>query len=212
MRQRNLLRKTKRRWIKTTDSNHRRRIYPNLTANLIVTVPNQVWAADITYIGIRNGFVYLAVILDLFARRAIGYSISRNIDTVLCLAALNMAIVNRNPPKGVIHHSDRGVQYASHDYVKALLQYGFLISMSRKGNPYDNATAESFFKTLKVEEVYLWEYRTLEDVQIRLPFFIQEVYNHKRLHSSLGYRPPVEFEELFFKNHKPWPTALTQSV
>ena len=175
-------------------------------------MPNQVWAADITYIGIRNGFVYLAVILDLFARRAIGYSISRNIDTVLCLAALNMAIVNRNPPKGVIHHSDRGVQYASHDYVKALLQYGFLISMSRKGNPYDNATAESFFKTLKVEEVYLWEYRTLEDVQIRLPFFIQEVYNHKRLHSSLGYRPPVEFEELFFKNHKPWPTALTQSV
>lgn len=212
MRQRGLLRKTKRRWIKTTDSNHSQRIYPNLTANLIVTVPNQVWAADITYIGIRNGFVYLAVILDLFARRAIGYSISRNIDTALCLAALNMAIVNRNPPKGVIHHSDRGVQYAAHDYVNALLQYGFLISMSRKGNPYDNATAESFFKTLKAEEVYLWEYRTLEDVQIRLPFFIQEVYNHKRLHSSLGYRPPVEFEELFFTNHKPWPTALTQSV
>jgi putative transposase len=99
-----------------------------------------------------------------------------------------------------------------HDYIEMLIKYGFLISMSRKGNPYDNATAESFFKTLKVEEVYLWEYRTLEDVQIRLPFFIQEVYNRKRLHSSLGYRPPVEFEELFFKNHKPWPTALTQSV
>ena len=212
MRQRGLLRKTKRRWIKTTDSNHSQRIYPNLTENLIVTTPNQVWAADITYIGIRSGFVYLAVILDLFARRAIGYAISRNIDTALCLAALSMAIVNRHPPAGVIHHSDRGVQYASHDYVEALLQYGFLISMSRKGNPYDNATAESFFKTLKVEEVYLWEYRTLEDVQIRLPFFIQEVYNRKRLHSSLGYRPPVEFEELFFKNHKPWPTALTQSV
>ena len=123
-----------------------------------------------------------------------------------------MAIIHRKPPKGVIHHSDRGVQYAAHDYVKALLQYGFLISMSRKGNPYDNATAESFFKTLKVEEIYLWEYRTMEDVQIRLPFFIQEVYNCKRLHSSLGYRPPVEFEELFFINHKPWPTALTQSV
>jgi transposase InsO family protein len=123
-----------------------------------------------------------------------------------------MAITHRQPPKGVIHHSDRGVQYASHDYVKVLLQYGFLISMSRKGNPYDNATAESFFKTLKVEEVYLWEYRTLEDVQIRLPFFIQEVYNRKRLHSSLGYRPPVEFEELFIKNHEPWPTALTGSV
>ncbi|HPM11714.1 IS3 family transposase [Mesotoga prima] len=212
MRQRGLLRKTKRRWIKTTDSNHSQRIYPNRTENLVVTAPNQVWAADITYIGIRKGFVYLAVILDLFARRAIGYAISRNIDTALCLAALNMAIIHRKPPKGVIHHSDRGVQYASHDYIKALLQYGFLISMSRKGNPYDNATAESFFKTLKVEEIYLWEYRTLDDVQIRLPFFIQEVYNRKRLHSSLGYRPPVEFEELFFNNHKPWPTALTQSV
>jgi putative transposase len=121
MRQRGLLRKTKRRWIKTTDSNHSQRIYPNFTENLIVTTPKQVWAANITYIGIRNGFVYLAVILDLFARKAIGYSISRNIDTVLCLAALNMALVNRNPPKGVIHHSDRGVQYASHDYVKSLL-------------------------------------------------------------------------------------------
>ena len=212
MRQRGLLRKIKRRWIKTTDSNHSQRIYPNLLKNLLVTGPNQVWAADITYIGIRSGFVYLAVMLDLFARRAIGYAISRNIDTSLCLEALNMAIVNRNPLKGVIHHSDRGVQYASHDYTETLFQYGFLISMPRKGNPYDNATAESFFKTLKVEEVYIWEYRTIEDVQIRLPFFIQEVYNHKRLHSSLGYRPPVEFEELFFKNLKPCPTALTLSV
>ncbi len=212
MHQRGLLRKTKRRWIKTTDSNHSQRIYPNLTKNLVVTAPNQVWAADITYIGIRNGFVYLAVILDIFARRAIGYAISRNIDTVLCLAALSMAIAYRQPPKGVIHHSDRGVQYASHDYIGTLLQYDFLISMSRKGNPYDNAIAESFFKTVKVEEVYLWEYRTLEDVQIRLPFFIQEVYNRKRLHSSLGYRPPVEFEELFIKNLKPCTTALTQSV
>jgi putative transposase len=212
MRQRGLLRKTKRRWIKTTDSNHSQRIYPNLIKNLIVTGPNQVWAADITYIGIRNAFVYLAVILDLFARRAIGYALSRYIDTALCLDALYMAFANRNPPKGVIHHSDRGVQYAAHDYVEALLQYGFLISMSRKGNPYDNATTESFFKTLKVEEVYLWEYRTFEDVQIRLPFFIQEVYNRKRLHSSLGYRPPVEFEELFTRNQKPCPTALTQSV
>jgi len=212
MRERGLTKKPRRRWIKTTDSRHTHRIYPNLIKNLIVTAPNQVWTADITYIGIRSGFVYLAVILDLFARRAIGYSISRNIDTALCLAALTMAIANRKPPKGVIHHSDRGVQYASLDYTETLLQYGFLISMSRKGNPYDNATTESFFKTLKVEEVYLWEYRTLEDVQIRLPFFIQEVYNCKRLHSSLGYRPSIEFEELFYHNQKPWPTALSQSV
>ena len=212
MSQRGLLRKPKRRWIKTTDSQHSHRIYPNLIGNLVVTCPNQVWAADITYIGIRNAFVYLAVILDLFARRAIGYAISRNIDTSLCLDALQMAMTNRHPPKGVIHHSDRGVQYAALDYVGSLLKYGFLISMSRKGNPYDNAIAESFFKTVKVEEVYLWEYRTLEDVQIRLPFFIQEVYNRKRLHSSLGYRPPVEFEELFIKNHNPCPTALTGSV
>src|SRR5674536_229457 len=117
MSQRGLLRKTKRRWIKTTDSNHSQRIYPNLTEKLVVTAPHQVWAADITYIGIRNGFVYLAVILDLFARRAIGYAISRNIDTALCLDALQMAMTNRHPPKGVIHHSDRGVQYAALDYV-----------------------------------------------------------------------------------------------
>jgi len=212
MHDRGLTRKTKRRWIQTTDSRHTQRIYPNLIKNLVVTAPNQVWTADITYIGIRSGFVYLAILLDLFARRAIGYSISRNIDTALCLAALTMAIAHRKPPKGVIHHSDRGVQYAAHEYVAALLQYGFLISMSRKGNPYDNAATESFFKTLKVEEVYLWEYRTLEDVQIRLPFFIQEVYNRKRLHSSLGYRPPVEFEDLFIKNQISSPTALTQSV
>jgi len=148
MQERGLTRKTKRRWIKTTDSNHRNPIYPNLIKNLAVTAPNQVWTADITYISIRSGFVYLAVILDLFARRAIGYSISRHIDTALCLAALTMAIVQRKPPKGVIHHSDRGVQYAAYEYVAVLLQYGF----SRKGNPYDNAVTESFFKTLKVKK------------------------------------------------------------
>ncbi len=211
MRERGLLKKPKRRWVRTTDSNHGHPIYPNLIQNLAVTGPNQVWSADITYIGIRNAFVYLAIILDLFARRAVGYAISRNIDTALCLEALRMAIRDRHPREGIIHHSDRGVQYASHDYVEMLLKHGFRISMSRKGNPYDNAAAESFFKTLKNEEVYLWEYRTLEDVQIRLPFFIQDVYNHKRLHSSLGYRPPVEFEELFFTQN-PCPTALTGTV
>ena len=211
MRERGLLKKPQRRWIRTTDSNHGHRVYPNLMQNLAVTGPNQVWAADITYIGIRNAFVYLAVILDLFARRAVGYAISRNIDTVLCLEALQMAIADRRPSEGIIHHSDRGVQYASYDYVEVLLQHGFRISMSRKGNPYDNAAAESFIKTLKNEEVYLWEYRTLEDVQIRLPFFIQEVYNRRRLHSSLGYKPPVEFEEVF-STQNPCPTALTGTV
>ena len=212
MRDRGLIRKPIRRWIRTTNSNHPHRIYPNLVRNLAVTAPNQAWAGDITYIGIQCGFVYLAVILDLFARRAVGNAVSPNIDATLCLEALRMAIAHRNPPKGIIHHSDRGVQYASHEYVETLLKNGFRISMSRKGNPYDNATAESFIKTLKTEEVYLWEYRTLADVQIRLPFFIEEVYNRKRLHSSLGYRPPIEFEELFMKTQNLCPTALTGTV
>ena len=212
MRQRGLTRKPRRRWIRTTNSNHRYRIYPNLVKNLAVTGPNQVWVSDITYISIQSAFVYLAVILDLFSRKAVGYAISRNIDTALSLAALMMAIANRKPQKGIIHHSDQGMQYAAHDYVDILLEHGFQISMARKGNPYDNATAESFMKTLKTEEVYLWEYRALADVQLRLPYFIEQVYNHKRLHSSLGYLPPVEFEELFLKTHKPCPTALTQAV
>jgi len=211
MKERGLLKRPKRRWVRTTDSNHGHRIYPNLMQNLVITGPNQVWSADITYIGIRHAFVYLAVILDLFARRAVGYAISPKIDTALCLQALQMAIADRRPPEGIVHHSDRGVQYASHDYVEVLLKHGFRISMSRKGNPYDNAAAESFFKTVKIEEVYLWEYRTLEDVQIRLPFFIQQVYNLKRLHSSLGYRPPVEFEELFLTQN-PCPATLTGNV
>jgi len=212
MRERGLIRKPRRRWTRTTNSNHPHRIYPNLVQNLAVTGPNQVWAADITYIGIQRGFVYLAVILDLFARRAVGNAVSANIDTTLCLEALQMAITRRNFPKGIIHHSDRGVQYASHEYVETLLKYGFRISMARKGNPYDNATAESFIKTLKTEEVYLWEYRTLADVKNRLPYFIEEVYNRKRLHSSIGYRPPVEFEELFMITQNLCPTALTGTV
>ena len=211
MKERGLQKRPKHRWIRTTDSNHGHREYPNLMQNLAVTGPNQAWAADITYIGIRSGFVYLAVILDLFARRAVGYALSRNINTALCLEALRMAIVLRNPPKGIIHHSDRGVQYASQDYVDPLLQHGFRISMSRKGNPYDNAIADSFIKTLKTEEIYLWEYRTLADCQSRLPYFIEEVYNRKRLHSSLGYRPPAEYEELFTQAQS-CPVTLSAAV
>jgi transposase InsO family protein len=170
-----------------------------------------VWVADITYIALQTAFVYLAVILDLFARKAVGYTLSRFIDTALCLEALGMAIRARKPSKGIIHHSDQRVQYASRGYVGTLLAYGFQISMARRGNPYDNAVAESFMNTLKTEEVYLWEYRTIIDVQNRLPYFIEGVYNRKRLHSALGYRPPVEFEELFYKN-QPCPATLTLSV
>ncbi len=177
MREKGLLVKKSRRFIKTTDSSHPYPVYPNLIKDLKVATINQVWVADITYVRIVTAFVYLAVILDLCSRKAIGYAISRNIDTALSLAALRMAIRNRNPSPGVIHHSDQGVQYAAHDYIDELKQHGFQISMSRKGNPYDNAFAESFMKTVKTEEVYLWEYRTLEDVLRRLPYFIESVYN-----------------------------------
>ena len=194
MREKGLLVKPSRRFVKTTDSNHPYPVYPNLIKDRLVTDINQVWVADITYIRIVTAFVYLAVILDLYSRKAIGYAISRQIDTNLSLAALRMAVQNRNPPPGVIHHSDQGVQYAAHDYIDELRNCKFQISMSRKGNPYDNAFAESFMKTIKTEEVYLWEYQTLEDVLTRIPYFIEDVYNQKRLHASLGYLPPSEFE------------------
>jgi len=208
MRERNLIRKRKRRFIRTTNSTHTYRIYPNLLQNRPITALNQVWAADITYIRIMTAFVYLAVIVDLCSRKAIGYCISRNLDTALCVSALSMALTHRNPPQGVIHHSDRGVQYASREYVNLLLSHKFLISMARKGNPFDNAAVESFIKTLKTEEVYLWEYRTLADVQKRVPYFIEQVYNQKRLHSSLNYRPPNEFEQLFLSTQQLQPPCL----
>lgn len=179
---------------KTTDSEHELTIYPNLVKDKKVTWINQVWVSDITYIRITTCFVYLAVILDLFSRKVVGWAISRHIDRNLCLEALRMALETRKPPEGCIHHSDRGVQYASHDYVDLLKQNGFAISMSAKGNPYDNAFAETFFKTLKYEEVHLWNYETMADVIERVPYFIEEVYNKKRLHSSLGYLSPETFE------------------
>jgi putative transposase len=196
MRLYNLFQQIKKRFIATTDSNHEYPVYPNLLKGLEVTDINQVWVADITYIRILTGFVYLAVILDLFSRRVIGWAISKSIRHELTVAALQMAIQTRNPGAGVIHHSDRGVQYACDDYVKVLKGHQFQISMSAAGNPYDNAFAESFMKTLKNEEVHLCEYENFTDVVERIPQFIEAVYNRKRVHSGIQYLPPAEFEAI----------------
>jgi putative transposase len=195
MREQSLQCQVKRRWVKTTDSDHGHRIYPNLVKGLEVRGRNQVWVADITYIRILTGFLYLAVVLDLFSRKVIGWALSEQIDAQLTLAALRMALEERGSVEGGIHHSDRGVQYACHAYVEELEAAKMRISMARKGNPYDNAAAESFMKTLKCEEVYLWDYQSVEDVKRRVPCFLQEVYNQKRLHSALGYLTPEEFEQ-----------------
>lgn len=181
---------------RTTNSNHDEPLYPNLTKGLVVTKPNQLWVADITYISLALGFVYLATILDRWSRKCIGWALSRRIDAQLCHDALEHAIHERSALgfSELVHHSDRGVQYAAHTYTERLQALGISVSMTESGNPRENAHAESFFKTLKVEEVYLKEYDTFEDAYRNIKTFIEDVYNAKRLHSSIGYRPPNELE------------------
>lgn len=200
MRKFDLRAKIRRAFVHTTDSRHEEQVYPNLLPEMLVTGLNQVWTADITYIRIENGFVYLAVLLDLYSRKAIGWAISKRIDTELTLAALKMALDTRRPGRGCIHHSDRGVQYLCDEYVELLETNGFHISNSSKANPYDNAWTESFMKTLKQEEVYLANYETYLDVIENLPSFIEDVYNEKRVHSGIGYLTPNELETLVKKD------------
>jgi putative transposase len=199
MREDNLLCVRKRKFVVTTDSNHTRKVYPNLAPGLILTAPDQLWRADITYIRLRDEFVFLAVILDAYSRRVIGWALDRSMEDELTLTALRMALSCRVVHAGLVHHSDRGSQYASNDYTDLLKANGIDISMSRKGNPWDNAACESFMKTLKYEEVLRNEYRDLAEARASITEFLEKIYNQKRLHSALGYLPPAEFET---KHHK----------
>jgi putative transposase len=194
MREDNLLSIRRRRFVVTTESDHGWRVYPNLARRMVVGDINQLWVADITYVRLQQEFIYLAVILDVYSRRVVGWNMSRQLDSAFALEALESALKQRRPTPGLVHHSDRGVQYACGDYVKRLESCGITISMSRPGNPYDNAWAESFMKTLKVEEVDGRRYRNFDHAKSSVATFIEEVYNQQRLHSALGYRSPMEFE------------------
>jgi putative transposase len=194
MRADNLLCLRRHAFVVTTDSRHDLPVYPNLAREITPGDINQLWVADITYIRLCTEFVYLAVVLDAFSRKVIGWALGRTLGAELAVAALQMALAQRQPAAGLVHHSDRGVQYASHDYTDLLKQRAIRISMSRKGNPYDNGACESFMKTLKHEEVYRNEYRDIHDARASVAEFLECVYNQRRLHSALGYVPPSEFE------------------
>jgi len=195
IREDNLLAVQPRAFVVTTDSDHEFEVYLNLASRMKLTGMNQFWVADITYIRLQKEFVYLAVILDAFSRKVVGWALDRTLAARLPIAALEQAIAQRQPPPGLVHHSDRGVQYACGDYAQVLQQHQMIPSMSRPANPYDNASCESFMKTLKREEIYANDYRDLEHLLGNIEVFIEQYYNRCRLHSALGYRPPEEFEQ-----------------
>jgi len=194
MREDSLIALQPRAFMVTTDSDHNLEVYLNLAGRMKLTGTNQLWVADITYIRLKIEFVYLAVILDGYSRKVVGWALERTLASRLPIAALEDAIAQRQPPPGLVHHSDRGVQYASGEYVSILRKHQMIPSMSRPANPYDNASCESFIKTLKREEIYANEYRDLDHLRVDIEAFIEEYYNRRRLHSALGYRSPEEFE------------------
>lgn len=191
----NLLAIVRRRFVRTTNADHRFAVYLNLAARLHLSGPDQLWVADITYIRLAQEFVYLAVVLDAFSRRVVGWSLEPTLATRLTVAALHQALAARQPKPGLVHHSDRGVQYASSEYVDLLQAHGLIPSMSRPANPYDNAKCESFLKTLKQEEIYARPYRDADDLRVHIGEFIDDYYNRLRLHSALGYRSPIAYEQ-----------------